>query len=62
MKKRIFAVACAALLLTACGAKSENASESASDSTFETESSKIITGDVYKRQLWRIISIRAAAL
>lgn len=48
MKKRIFAVACAALLLTACGAKSENASESASDSTFETESSKIITDDVFE--------------
>ena len=48
MKKRIFAVACAALLLTACGAKSENASESASDSTFEAESSKIITDDVFE--------------
>ena len=48
MKKRIFAVACAALLLTACGAKSESASGSASDSTFEAESSDIITDDVFE--------------
>lgn len=48
MKKRIFAVACAALLLTACGAKSESASGSASDSTFEAESTEIITDDVFE--------------
>ena len=48
MKKRIFAVACAALFLTACGAKSESASGSASDSTFEAESSDIITDDVFE--------------
>lgn len=48
MKKRIFAVACAALLLTACGAKSESTSGSASDSTFEAESTEIITDDVFE--------------